>query len=152
MCLLGQFISKCYTRTQFWALEGVPLPATLPLSIYTYFCLLSFLFCLLFFFIFPFIFLLIFPFFMLPFLHKFTSFFSYLHNVFHYISFSPCFWFSNFSSLDFSICFHLWVYLLAWLLSPFFILLIYIYIFFPFFLLFSSQVWVCELPNVFLFV
>ena len=28
MCLLGQFISKCQTRAQFRALEGVPLPAT----------------------------------------------------------------------------------------------------------------------------
>ena len=28
MCLLGQFISECQTRTQFGALKGVPLPAT----------------------------------------------------------------------------------------------------------------------------
>ena len=28
MCLLGQFTSKCSTRAQFWALQGVPLPAT----------------------------------------------------------------------------------------------------------------------------
>ena len=31
MCLLGQFISECYTRAQFWALEGVPLLATVQL-------------------------------------------------------------------------------------------------------------------------
>ena len=30
MCLLGQFISECYTRAQFQALKGVPLPATQP--------------------------------------------------------------------------------------------------------------------------
>ena len=31
MRLLGQFISECYTRAQFWALEGVPLLATVQL-------------------------------------------------------------------------------------------------------------------------
>ena len=30
VCLLGQFISECLTRAQFWALEGVPLLATGP--------------------------------------------------------------------------------------------------------------------------
>ena len=30
MCLLGQFISECWTRAQFQALEGAPLPATPP--------------------------------------------------------------------------------------------------------------------------
>ena len=31
MFLLRQFISECQTRAPFWALEGVPLPATLSL-------------------------------------------------------------------------------------------------------------------------
>ena len=29
MCLLGRFISECSTRAQFWALEELPLPATM---------------------------------------------------------------------------------------------------------------------------
>ena len=33
MRLLGQSISECWTRAQFQALEGVPLPATLPVNI-----------------------------------------------------------------------------------------------------------------------
>ena len=41
MCLLEQFISKCYTRAQFRALEEVPLPATvrwsgIPISLITF--------------------------------------------------------------------------------------------------------------------
>ena len=31
MCLLRQFISECWTKAQFRALEGVPLPATVQL-------------------------------------------------------------------------------------------------------------------------
>ena len=39
--------------------------------------------------------------------------------IFCYIAFFPCFWFCIFAGLLFSVCFHLWVCILHWLLPSF---------------------------------
>lgn len=63
--------------------------------------------------------------------------FSYFTVLFSYIAFPPCFWFCIVVSLVFSTHFHLWICLLAWLLSSFMIPIFIL----PF--LFSLQV--CEI-------